>query len=132
MYVQQESLSQYGSLAVEIPSTSTKKEVCRSHVKTFSYVSRKRGNPTAHPEFETLQSDATIQQKGMFLHSFLRSSQENLLLPSYSGFYASLTKPTDKQKPYFHVKTVNCKPDPPQKSVVYDVMQRCKQVADLK
>ena len=64
----------------------------------------------------------------MFLHSFLRSSQDILLLPSYSGFYASLTKPTDKQKAYFHVTL----PDPPKKAGVYDVMQRCKQAADLK
>ena len=39
----------------------------------------------------------------MFLHSFVRSSQEKLLLPSYLGFYGSLTKPTDKQKAHFHV-----------------------------
>ena len=26
------------------------------------------------------------------------------MLPSYSGFYASLTKPTDKQKAHFHIK----------------------------
>ena len=57
MYVQQESLSQCGSSAVEIPSTSTEKELYRSNVQTFSYVSH-----TAHPEFETIQSDdATIQ-----------------------------------------------------------------------
>ena len=62
MYVQQESLSQCESFAVEIPSTSTKKEVYRSHVQTFSNVSRKRGNTAAHPEFETMQSDhGTIQ-----------------------------------------------------------------------
>ena len=48
MYVQQESLSQCGSFVVEIPSTSAKKEVYRSHVQTSSYVSRKRGNPTVH------------------------------------------------------------------------------------
>ena len=58
MYVQQERLSQCGSSAVEIPSTSTEKELYRSNVQTFSYVS----NSTAHPEFETIQSDdATIQ-----------------------------------------------------------------------
>ena len=84
MYVQQESLSQCESFAVEIPSTSTKKEVYRSHVQTFSYALRKRGNPTPHLVFETIQSDdPTIQQGRMFLHSFLKSSQENLLLSSY-------------------------------------------------
>ena len=129
MYVRQENLSQCGGFAVEIPSTSTKKEVYRSHVQTFSYVSRKIGNPVAQPEFETIQSDdATIQQRRMFLHCFLKSSQENLLLPSYSSFYASLTKPVDKQKARFHVTL----PDPPKKAVIYDVMQRCKQAADLK
>ena len=45
----------------------------------------------------------------MFLDSFRRSSQEHLLLPSYSGFYASLTKPIKKQKAHFHVTL----PDPP-------------------
>ena len=63
------------------------KEVYRSHVQTLSYVPRKRENPTAHPEFETIQSDdATIQRRRMFLHNFLKSSKESLLLPSYSGF----------------------------------------------
>ena len=57
---------------------------------------QEKENPTKHPEFETIQSDnAAIQRRRMFLRSFLRSSQENLLLPSYLGFYASLTKPTD-------------------------------------
>ena len=56
----------------------------------------------------------------MFLHSFLRSSQENLLLPSYLNFYASLTKPTNKQKAHFHVTL----PDPLKKAGVYDVMHR--------
>ena len=52
-----------------------KKEVYRSHVQTSSYVSRKRGNSTAHPEFETIQSDdAAIYRRRMFLHNFLRSS----------------------------------------------------------
>ena len=73
-------------------------------------MSRKRGNPKAHPEFETIQSDdATIKRRRMFLRSFLRSSQKKLLLPSYLGFCASLTKPTDKQKAHFHVTL----PDPP-------------------
>ena len=49
LYIQQEILNQCGSLAVEIPSISTKKEVYRSHVPPFSYVSRKKGNSTAHP-----------------------------------------------------------------------------------
>ena len=72
-------------------------------------MSRKRGNPKAHPKFETIQSDdATIKRRRMFLRSFLRSSQKKLLLPSYLGFYASLTKPTDKQKAHFHVTL----PDP--------------------
>ena len=98
------------SFAVEIPSTKKKKEAYRSHEQTFFYMSRKRGNPTAHPEFETIQSDdATIKQRRMFLLSFLRSSQKKLLLPSYLGFYASLTKPNDKQKAHFHVTL----PDPP-------------------
>ena len=72
-------------------------------------MSRKRGNPKAHPGFETIQSDdATIKRRRMFLRSFLRSSQKKLLLPSYLGFCASLTKPTDKQKAHFHVTL----PDP--------------------
>ena len=72
-------------------------------------MSRKRGNPKAHPEFETIQSDdATIKRRRMFLRSFL-SSQKKLLPPSYLGFYASWTKPTDKKKTHFHVTL----PDPP-------------------
>ena len=66
-----------------MPSTSTKDEVWESHLHTFSYVSRKRGNPTVHIEFDIIHSDdVTMQQRRMFLHNFLRSSQENLLLPS--------------------------------------------------
>ena len=86
MYVQQESLSKCGSFAVEIRK-KYKKEVYTSRVQTLSYVPRKRENPTAHPEFETIQSDdTTIQRRRMFLHNFLKSSKGNLLLPSYSGF----------------------------------------------
>ena len=96
---------------MEIQLRSTKREVYRIHVQTFSRVSRKRENPAAHPEFKTIQSDdATIQRKRMFVYSFL-SFQENLLFPSYSGFYANLTKTTDKSKAHFHVTL----PAPPKK-----------------
>ena len=111
MYIEQECISQCGSFAVEIQLRSTKREVYRIHVQTFSRVSRKRENPAAHPEFKTIQSDdATIQRKRMFVYSFL-SFQENLLFPSYSGFYANLTKTTDKSKAHFHVTL----PAPPKK-----------------
>ena len=40
-----------------------------------------------------------FSEEECFFVSFLRSSQENLLLPSYLGFYASLTKPTDFTQP---------------------------------
>ena len=118
MQVQQEILSQCESLAVEIPSTSKKKKYTGVMYRP-SPMSRKRWNATAWPEFQTIQSDdATIQRRRMFLYSFLRGSQENLLLPSFLGFYANLAKATDKQKAHSHVTL----PDPPKKAAVYDVM----------
>ena len=61
MYVQQENLSQFGSSAVEIPSTNAKKTNLLGSCTDVLLCVKKKSNLTAHPEFETIQSDdATI------------------------------------------------------------------------
>ena len=97
MYVQQEILSQCGNFAVEIPSTSTKKEVVyKVMMPHFS-----------EEEYFFIVFSGVLKKTYCFL--LIRV------------FYASLTKPTDKQKAHFYVTL----PDPSKKAVVYNVMQRC-------
>ena len=67
----------------------------------------------------------------MFLHALIRSSVVNRIppaYPSYSGSYASLTKPLTKHKAYYQLTL----PNPPKKGVIYDIMQRCKQTDEEK
>ena len=106
--------------------------MCKKHTATFSYQSRKRGNPEVNLQFNVgLTIDASIQRRRMFLHALIRSSVVNRIppaYPSYSGFYTSLTKPLTKHKTYYHVTL----PNQPKKGVVYDITQRCKQAAEEK
>ena len=104
----------------------------KKHTATFSYQSRKRGNPEGNIQFNVgLTTDASVQRRKMFLHALIRSSVVNAIppaYPSYCGFYASLAKPLTKHKAYYH-KTL---PNPPKKGVFYDIMQKCKQAAEEK
>ena len=131
MFIQQERLTESGHFVVEIPSAQKKQELCRRHILSYSYQSRKRGNPEGNPDYKiNLRDDASIQRR-MFLHALIRDSIESSIppaFPSYSGFYATLLESLEKHKAYFYVTL----PNPPKKSVVYDVMQRCKQAAEEK
>ena len=122
MFVQDETLAGNEHFAIEIPSRDKKQKVCKKHTATFSYQSRKRGNPEGNLQFNVgLTTDASVQRRRMFLHALIRSSVVNRIppaYPSYSGFYASLTKPLTKHKAYYHVTL----PNPPKKDVVYDTM----------
>ena len=92
MFVQDETLAGSGHFAIEIPSRDKKQEVCRKHTATFSYQSRKWGNPEGNLQYKVgLTADASTQRRRMFLHALIRSSMGNSI-PSYSGFYASLTE----------------------------------------
>ena len=130
MFVQEETWAGNGHFAIEIPSRDKKQKVRKKHTATFSYQSRKRGNPEGNLQFNVrLTTDASVQRRRMFLHALIRSSGVNRIPPadpSYSGFYTSLTKPLTKHKAYYH----GTLPNPPTKGVVYDIMQRCKQAAE--
>ena len=63
----------------------------------------------------------------MFFHSFCRNAV-NTPFPSYSGFWASISEPQTKHKAYFDVTL----PTPPNKSTVYDIMERCRKAAEFK
>ena len=70
---------------------------------------------------EILQHTLSLKQYKVMMPQF--SEQECffivfsgvLLLPSFSDFYASLTKPTNKPQAHFHVTL----PDPPKKKLWY-------------
>ena len=64
---------------------------------------------------------------GIFFRSFCRNTIDTLF-PSYSGFCASITEPSGKHKAYFDVTL----PTPPNKSTVYDVLERCRKAAEFK
>ena len=129
-FVQDKTLAWNGHFATEIPSRDKKQKVCKNHTATFSYQSRKRGNPEGNIQFNVgLTTDASIQRRKMFLHALIRSSVVNTIpptYPSYCGFYASLAKPLTKHKAYYHKTS----PNPPKKGVFYDIMQKCKQAAE--
>ena len=118
MFVQDETLTGNRHFAIEIPSKDMKQKVCKKHTATFSYQSRKRGNPEGNLQFNVgLTTDASIQRRRMLLHALIRSSVVNRpppVYPSYSGFYASLTIPLTKHKAYFHVAL----PNPPKKGTI--------------
>ena len=117
MFVQDKILAGIGHFAIELPSRDKKQKVCKKHTATFSYQSRKRGNPESNLQFNVgLTTDASIQRR-MLLNALIRSSVVNRtppVYPSYSGFYASLTIPLTKHKTYYHVTL----PNPPKKGTV--------------
>ena len=122
MFVQDETLAGNEHFAIEIPSRDKKQKVCKKRTATFSYQSRKWGNPEGNLQFNIgLTTDTSIQRRRIFLHALIRSSLVNRIppaCPSYSGFYALLTKPLTRHKAYYHVTL----PNPPKKGVVYVIM----------
>lgn len=128
MYIQAEELEVHGNFAVNIPNNNTKTEICKDLSKSHKYVSKFRGNTLSQPEpYYLLESDSSVQRKRMFLHSFLRNANESPL-PSYSGSWTSISEPQPLYKAYFDVTL----PTPPNKSTVYDIMERCRKTAEYK
>ena len=128
MYVQAEDIELHGNFSTNIPKKKVQAEVCKNLTKSHNYALRIMGNTVARPELKYfLDSDTSLQRKRVFFHSFCRNTIDTPFL-SYSGFCASITEPLEKHKTYFDVNL----PTPPNKTTVYDVMERCRKAAEFK
>ena len=104
MYVQAEEIEVHRNVLINIPKKRVREEVCKNQPK-LKYL---------------LDSDASLQRKRMFFHSFYR----NTINASYTLFRILCIY----HKAYFDVTL----PTPPNKTTVYDVMEKCRKAAEFK
>ena len=63
---------------MKMPSLKKKKEVCKRHINSYSYQSKKRGNPESNHDYKVDKvEDESIQRKKLFLHTFVSSLKKH-------------------------------------------------------
>jgi hypothetical protein len=99
------------------------------------YRTIKRGEPPIRPEPTTFSSSTEHQRKRSIIHVLARAdvngnrpdaAEQNI--PSYNGFHAGLNVEQRKSKAYFHASYNQ----PPNKSVVNDIMNRLSAIISMK
>ena len=52
MSLLEKTLAENGTFVMKMPSLKKKKEVCKRHINSYSYQSKKRGNPESNHDYK--------------------------------------------------------------------------------
>ena len=75
MSLLEKTLAENGTFVMKMPSLKKKKEVCKRHINSYSYQSKKGGNPESNLDYKVDKvEDESIQRKLLFLHALIRTS----------------------------------------------------------
>ena len=117
-------------------STSLK-ELGSEMQKVNPYKTVKRGEPPIRnrPENQSAPLDTSAQRTRGVIHALARAQEdrtrpksEEQTLPGCSGFHANMSKSDQKSRAIYHMTY----PDPPSKTIVYDVMCKLAKAIDEK
>ena len=105
------------------------KELGSQLQKITPYKTMKRGEPPIRKplEYQDIITDTSGQRRRGVIHALARAQDdrsrpkpEEQTVPGYFGFYANMSKPVEKSQAIYHMTY----PNPPSKTILYDVM--CK------
>ena len=138
MFVQPESFDNHSSESTKdrpVPSatlastlSASLKELGSQMQQITPYKTVKRGEPPVRKEpdrNEDNTSDTCAQRTRSVIHALARAQPdkarpkpEDQTVPGFSGFHAKMSQPVEKSRAIYHITY----PDPPSKTILYDVM----------
>ena len=111
------------------------KHLCMEQHKIDPYKTAKRGTTAVRTESDVTLPDTLIQKQRGVIHSLIRLTEDGDCVPAasqkigaFAGFQAIVQCTVVKSKPYYFLTF----PQPPNKSVVHEVMCRMVAAAEMK